>query len=298
MNPLRQVHHFFQQAVEAVPDHDALFHRLDVDVAGATADRAVHDEIHEVDDGRRVAGLTLTHSRRGLLEDAFLATPDKRPFPAGISLAPGPARELRHRQLGRVRGVDDRRQRLVGIPVFDRFNDVAACRDHLLDPVAGLELQILDEAEKQRVRHRHGQQILLEIERDADALEGNFFGNQDDRGRIRGGVGKADVGEPKLIRQGLGDLLFGREVQAYQDSADALAAPLMLRKGDLEVVLRDEPRLDEALADFLPHRRPRSCQRTAYVRVLGERCPAKSLEFTASDSSGRNNMVIEEPEGS
>ena len=37
--------------------------------------------------------------------------------------------------------------------------------DDLLDAVAGLELEILNEAEQQRIGHRHRQQVLLEAAR-------------------------------------------------------------------------------------------------------------------------------------
>jgi hypothetical protein len=55
MNPLGQIHHFLQQTVEAVPHEHALLHRLDVHVARPARDRAVHDEIDEVDNRRRFA---------------------------------------------------------------------------------------------------------------------------------------------------------------------------------------------------------------------------------------------------
>ena len=64
---------------------------------------------------------------------------------------------------------------------------------------------------------------------------------------------EADVREPELVGERLGDLLFGGEVQAYEDRADALAGALVLGQRDLEIVLRNQPRLNQALADFLPH---------------------------------------------
>ena len=57
VDPLRQVHDFLQEPVEAVPDEHALFHRLDVDVARAARDGALDDEIDEVDDRRRIRAL-------------------------------------------------------------------------------------------------------------------------------------------------------------------------------------------------------------------------------------------------
>ena len=54
MSPLRQVHHFFEQPIEAIANKDPLVHRLDVDVARPAGDGAVHDEIDGIDDRRGV----------------------------------------------------------------------------------------------------------------------------------------------------------------------------------------------------------------------------------------------------
>ena len=78
-------------------------------------------------------------------------------------------------------------QRLVGIAGLDRVDDVAARRDDLLDAVAGLELEILHQAEQQRIGHRDRQQVLLEADGDADALERDVLRDQDDGGRDRAG---------------------------------------------------------------------------------------------------------------
>ena len=90
-------------------------------------------------------------------------------------------------------------ERLVGIPDLNRLEDVAARRDDLLDAVAGLELEILHEAEQQRIGHRHRQQVLLETDGDADALERDVLRDQDDRGRIGRVLGEVDVREPELV---------------------------------------------------------------------------------------------------
>ena len=73
-------------------------------------------------------------------------------------------------------------KRLVGIAVLDRLEDVGPRRDDLPDPVAGLKLEILDQAEEQRIGHRHGQQVLFELDRDTHPLEREVLRNQDDRG--------------------------------------------------------------------------------------------------------------------
>ena len=141
-----------------------------------------------------------------------------------------------------------------GIPGLNRVHDVAARRDDLFDAVAGLELEILDEAEKQRVRHRDRQEVLLQTDGHAHALERDIFGDQDDRRRIRRVFCEVDVRKAELKRERLGDLLFGGEVHPHQHDADAFAGALVLFQRDAEIVFGDEARLDQALTNLLTHR--------------------------------------------
>ncbi len=234
-------------------DEHAFFHRLDVHVARAAGDRAVDHEIDQVDDRRRIRALARRAGRRRRrLEDVDVAagherrTGGRHDGPAG-----GPWRGHGDHQAGRPPGV--LRQRLVGIAILDRVQDVGARGHDLLDAVAGLELEILDQAEKERIRHGDCQQVLLELDGDTDALEGDVLGDEHDGRGIGRLVAQADVRKAELVGEGLGDLLFGSEVEAYEDGTDAFAGLLMLREGGLEIVLRDQAGLDETLPDFLAH---------------------------------------------
>ena len=229
VDPLRQVHHFLEQAVEAVADEDALLHRLDVDVARLALDRALHHQIDEVDDRRRFAAFLQAGDR---LEDLVFEPPRQRGLAGGVVGAPAASRAARRRGHRQLAAGSRRRahQRLVRVAGLNRVDDVAARRDDLLDAVAGLELEILDEAEQQRIGHRHRQQVLLETDGDAHALERDFLGNQDDGGRIGRVLGEVDVRESELERERLRDLLFGREVHAHEHDAHAFAGALVLRQ--------------------------------------------------------------------
>lgn len=256
---LGEVHDLLQQTVEAMANEHPLLHRFDVHVARAAGDRAVHDQVHEIDDGGRVAGVAWTRQRRcRLLEYVVVGTPHQRPGGAGIlAAAARAARGLaRRRDEAGVPSACDLGERLVRVPVLDRFEDVGARRDDLLDAITGLELQVLHQAEQERVRHRHREQVLLESHGDAHAFERDFLGNEDDRGGVGRILTKARAWETELIRERLGDLLFGGEVQAHEDRPDAFAGPFVLSEGDLEIFLRDEPCLYEAFPDLLAHPYP------------------------------------------
>jgi hypothetical protein len=64
-----------------------------------------------------------------------------------------------------------------------------ARRDDLLDPVPRLEFQILNEAEEQRIGHRHRQEVFLQADREARALERQFPRDEHHRRRIGRVVG-------------------------------------------------------------------------------------------------------------
>jgi hypothetical protein len=250
MHPLRQVHDLLEQAVEAMPDEDTLFHRLDVDVARLALDRALDDEIDQVDDWRRLAAFLQPGDR---FEDFLFHAARQRGLRGGY-LDARPARpsagRRRHRQLAAALGCRPH-QRFVGVARLNGFVDVVAGRDHLLDAIAGLELEVLDEAEEQRIGHRDRQQVFFEGRGDADAFQRDFFGNQDDRGRVRRVFGQVDVRKSELECQRLRYLFFRRKVHPYEHHADAFAGTLVLCQSRLEVVFRNEAGLNQALTDLL-----------------------------------------------
>ena len=172
VDPLGQVHHFLEQAVEAMADEHALFHRLDVDVAGLALDGALHDQIDEVDDRRRLAAFLQAGAATGSKTPSS-GLPRQRGLARGVS---SPWRDAhrhsrrRHREI--ASGLRRRaNQRLVRVAGFESRPRCRRASHDLLDAIAGLELEILDEAEEQRIRHRDGEQVLLEADRHADALE-------------------------------------------------------------------------------------------------------------------------------
>src|SRR6185369_8370761 len=114
---------------ETVPDEDALFHRLDVDVARLALDRALHHQVDEIDDRRRFAALLEAGDR---LEDVFFDAPGESGFVRDVRrrTAGRGSRALAHRDLAAGLRRDPHRQ-LVRVADVDGLVDVAARRDHL-----------------------------------------------------------------------------------------------------------------------------------------------------------------------
>ena len=108
-------------------------------------------------------------------------------------------------------------ERLVGIRLVDGVDDFLLGRDDLLDAIAGLELQVLDEREEQRVRHRDRQEVLLDADRDTGAFERDLFRDEDDGGRVGSVFAEIDVGESELIGERLRDLAFRRQIHTDED---------------------------------------------------------------------------------
>ena len=148
------------------------------------------------------------------------------------------------------------RERLVRIPGGDGIDDLCARRDDLLDPVAGLKLEILHEREQQRVGHRHGQRVPFDGDGDAVALQRDFLRNQVDRCGIRGMLDQVDVREPELVRERLRNLALRRKIHPDQHGSQAFAGALVLDQGLLQVFFSDDPRLAETFTDHRAHGYP------------------------------------------
>ena len=123
----------------------------------------------------------------------------------------------------------------------------AARRNHLLDAIAGLELEVLHQAEQERVGHRDGEQVLVEANGDARSLERDVLGDQRDDVGVGRILSEVEVRETELVGKGLGDLAFGGEVEADEYRTQAFARAFVFRQRRLQVVFGDEPGLDQAL---------------------------------------------------
>ena len=123
----------------------------------------------------------------------------------------------------------------------------------LLDPIPGLKFQVLHEAEQQRVGHGHCQQILFELDGNAHALERNFFGNEDDCGRLGWIFAEIDVRKAELIGERFGNLFLGGEIHAHEHGAKSIARSTVLGQRRLEVLVGDQARLNQTLADLFAH---------------------------------------------
>ncbi len=241
VDPLRQVHDLLEQAVEAMTDDDVVFGRLDVDVARLL-----------------LSALLMTRSTRSMIGAVSGVTPPLRrrssrrcrPRAAGRPASRHPRAAPACRRAWPCRRATGRgprafactlrpaawlrgHERLVGIGGVDRVDDLGARGDDLLDAVAGLELEVLDEREQQRVRHRDGQQVLLDRDGDARALERDVLRDEDDGGLVRRVLGEVDVRKPELVCERLGNLPLGRQVHPDEYRSQSFAGALVLDEGGL-----------------------------------------------------------------
>ena len=94
------------------------------------------------------------------------------------------------------------------------------------------------------------------------------------------------------MRERFRDLLLGGKVETDEYDAETIASPALLGKRDLELVLGNQARLNEALAEFLSHLQLVSTYgvipargRTRTIRPDGSRktIPSRAMSTTILD---------------
>jgi hypothetical protein len=66
-------------------------------------------------------------------------------------------------------------------------------------------------------------------------------------------LSEVDVRKSELGGKSLGNLFFGCSIQTSHDDTQSFAGALLLSEGGLEVILSNEARSEQALADPMSH---------------------------------------------
>ena len=226
LHSFRQVVADVADAVDAVPQHDAIGHGLDVDVGRPLVNRLGDQPMHQADDrgflpgadvDRRVDRAVHGHVDR-LGDQRLLGEHPRRSLGAAVD-------ERLDRALGGDGGVD-----LAVEPKPQQIEQLQVHRvvDHQLEPAVGLP-------------QRQDQVLLDEVLRDQREVD------------LLLGLRPVEVDElhVKLGSQGLGDLLVATEGRLHQRLADPLAGPGSDPDRLLDLLLADRPPLPQDLAEFL-----------------------------------------------
>jgi hypothetical protein len=231
------VHDLVEHAVDAEPHAEALLVRLEMDVRGVLLDRIRHDDVDELDDGGVLGGRleALNVDVLGFLED--------------LEVLRLRLRHLVHDllELDGVRGA---------VVLVDRLLDRDLRGHDGLDVVPGHELDVVHREDVRRVDHgdgqggpgsadRHDQIFLRDLRR--DQLDDRFVDL--DRQEI-------DRGDAVLLREELGDVVFLDDPQLDEVETDLAAVDFLVFERLGELLLGDQMRLDQHLAQLDRHALP------------------------------------------
>ena len=106
------------------------------------------------------------------------------------------------------------------VVLVDGPEDVGPGGDERLDGEAGGEPDVLERLEAQRVGHRDVQVAVIDRDGDDEVFPGDLFLDEFDRLGLHGGDLQVDHGNAELHGEGLGDLLFRGQPEAYDHLPD------------------------------------------------------------------------------
>jgi len=200
-------HDIVKHAVDPEPDPEVFFVWLDVDIGGRALDGVGDEQVHQLDDGRFLAGaLKLVHIHLFLffldLEVEFV-----------LLLLDGEL-VIHLLQLDGVRRA---------VVFLDRPGDGALRCDHRLDIEARHELDVIHGEHVGRVSGGNGQSGTDAAQRDDLVFLGGFQGDQLDHVGIDFEIIQVDRRDAVLVAEHVGDVVFRHEVQLHENGADPAA---------------------------------------------------------------------------
>ena len=199
MQALRHPFDLSNDPVHPVADPQCFLHRLDEDVAGLGQDRLLNDRVRQLD-------------QRGILRQIL----DFDAVGIGLRLSD------QFHVLGLLDLMDDLLQglaRIRGVISLDRLLDLRRSGDDRCDVQSRQGLDIVDDKNVERVRHRQGQVVPHAGNRDDLIFDGDVQRNDFDNGGIDLKTGDVDGRHPQPFAQEMGQSLFADHVEADQNLA-------------------------------------------------------------------------------
>ena len=260
----RRLHRLVEHAVDAVADAEGLLVGLDVDVRRVLLDRVGQDQVHELDDGRVLAGL------RELVDVDVVVLGDQR--------------DVRVVEVGHH--VFEGRG-LVVVAV-DRAADRLFGGDDRLDVVAGQELDVVEREDVRGVRGRDDQRRAGAIDGHDAVLGRDVLGNQLDHGGLDFELVEIDRRNAVVARHEIRELVLVQEAQRRDLRAEAAALRADVVAGLGELFRGQQIFADQQLADLLVQRPlPRPCANGVQrPRFRGIPIPVASCAETGSNPPG------------
>ena len=221
-------HDVVQCPVDPVADPDARLLRLDVDVAGPLADRLEDHAVDELDDRSFVDQLAET------VEPQFLLGP------LGFDV------------------LDHGLQALVeGGVLVEHAQEAVVRDDRRLRVVPGGAADVVERHDVERVDHADLQLAVGQRQRNQLVASGEVLRQRQQHRLVGDEIVEVDEFHVELLRDRPGDVLLGADAHGDEHPAQAILARLLLRDGRGELLARDQPGVDQHLAEGLPAARGR-----------------------------------------
>lgn len=217
-----------EDAVHAQADADPVLLGLDVDVGGALGDAALDDVVHQSDGGGRARGVV---GQVGGLDAQLVGVGRARFLGLALHLADGP--------LGALGAVEGR----------DGVVDARLGGDHGDDAAARRGAGVLLGHEVEGVGHGQVELVALGAHGHDGVLLGQVLGDQLGHLGRDLDVGEVDEVDAQLKLEGLDELALGEVAHGDELVAQALVGVLLLGQGALELVLGDDVRADQQVAE-------------------------------------------------
>ena len=225
-----------QDAIDAEPDPELLFVRLDVDVAGAALNGGRQDGVDQPHD-RRLPARFVPRAQVDLLLVAGVRE---------VVRAAGQLVELPHRNIeGPLASSRLGCARATVVIPRDGLADRGLRRDQRLDGAARPEPDVIEHGDVARIRHRNRQRRAGAPQRYDPVLAGRLGRYELQNAGLDFEPGQIDRSHAVLRPAQRRDLVGRNEPQVGQGTAEVAAVGLLVRQCFLELCRRDAPVLDQ-----------------------------------------------------
>jgi len=139
------------------------------------------------------------------------------------------------------------------VVVVDRLPDGDLGGHHGLDVVAGHELDVVHGEDVRRVHHGDGQRRAGPVDRHDEVLLSDLRRHQLGHLLVDFEVAEVDRGHAVLLGEELSDVVLVDESELDEIEAELAAVFLLMFEGRRELLLTDQARLEQHLADLHSH---------------------------------------------
>ena len=157
------------------------------------------------------------------------------------------------------------------VRAVDRGEHVGPGRHHRLDLAPGQRTQVGDRSGVRRVGHGHEQPAVLGAQRQRGEAAAHRLRHQRDQLGVDGVGAEVDEAQADLLGERGDELALGEHAEVDEHPAQAAPEAALLLHGDLQLLGREQPALEQDVAELLHAGLPEGCGRTGSPSAGGPR---------------------------